>query len=452
MRKNKIISILGFVVMALVFSGCYEQEVADPISTEGYPVATITTDFSGTSLREGESIIFNIQLDKPIDHDLSFAPLVLEGSIGDDHDYEISGGTVSAYETSGQLVVTFSDDMLAETSEQIKFEVGVHGIGDRYLLSESQVYPAFEYSVEPPNALTINFGWDSDDDYDIVIYKDDSGYPYTNFSDNGATVANPELDASIKITDTATFYVGVMNWGTPSADYTMLLESPDGSLETMTGTFDADNLSKYYMDDWSAWGGHYYSYRVIEIISSGSGFTITKLDELTDSDYVSASTLDGAWSGYDGTYSAETDWRFNSHIKAYADGDVLTIDSLNVEWMENIWGEIFQSITPVEMIVYANGDVLIPYQDYGVTWYDANEDTEMTDDELFPYSIYGTGTYTNGELYLYYELDQAGFLVADYMFANDYCDIPYFVVGATLGKKSFDIQTSKQEIVKPKLR
>lgn len=438
MRNKYKLTLFSLTLMLIGIIGCNKLEVEDPVTTGGvggYVNATITTSHTGDSFKEGESITFDLKIDRTIDHDLDFEFVLLETSVADDHDYEVAGGTIPAYKTEGTLTVTALDELTAEAIEELKFEIKVDVIGERYLLDASQTWPTWTFNIEPPTTLLIQMDWDTEDDLDFVIYKDDAGYPYSDSSDMAATGAATELDNSIDLTETGTYYVGIMNWGA-SANYTFTFGHPDGTIESITGAFDGANLDKYYIDVWDGWGAPYESYRVLKIVNDGAKFTITQIKELTAADYVDVNTLVGDWSGTDGTYHDTIDFTYPSHVTTYVNDELgsLVIDSLNYEWMQDFWGEAVQTKDSIVLTVYANGDVYIPYQR---TW------STIYKEEPYEYMIFGFGTYSAGTLHIEYELDQDGFLVADWAFNNGYSNIPYFVADLTLGTKSANIVDKK---------
>ena len=85
MRKLfNIQAILSLAFMFALFSCEYEQEVEAPISTDGYSIAIYETDFSGTSVTEGDMISYTVTIDKPLDVDLTFTVMLLDGAASED--------------------------------------------------------------------------------------------------------------------------------------------------------------------------------------------------------------------------------------------------------------------------------------------------------------------------------------------------------------------------------
>jgi len=75
-----------------------------------------------------------------------------------------------------------------------------------------------------------------------------------------------------------TYYVNVMDWDAGiDFDYTFTLGYPDGSVEVITGIFTGTDKSGYVNDQWTAWGGSYDSYRILQVVNDGTKFTVTEL-------------------------------------------------------------------------------------------------------------------------------------------------------------------------------
>ncbi len=277
MRK-KINIILSVMLMVFGLSGCYEQDVVDPITpgNYGYTSATITTDFTDAEVTEGESISYTVKLDKPIEYDLTFDLKV----DGDADALEYKPLVIPAYSTEGVMVINFPNDGIPSADKNVSIEMGVFNVNYKYILTDTE-YPTLDLTVKnvnDPTLLTIMFSWPTSDDIDIVTWSDTDEYPMTEWGDGGATGANPEFDTSIWLSDpVGTYYVNIMHWGAPSFDYTFTIGHPDGSIQIIEGTFDSDNLDQYIMDPWTAWGDSYDSYRILKVVNDGTKFVVTAL-------------------------------------------------------------------------------------------------------------------------------------------------------------------------------
>ena len=123
------------------------------------------------------------------------------------------------------------------------------------------------------------FGWDTDDDIDIVTWSNTATYPMTEWGDGGATGDNPEFDKSIWLADPpGTYYVNIMNWDVPTFNYTFTLGYPDGAVEVITGTFDSADPG--ILDVWNAWGDPYDSFRTLEVEVTATAITVKELQHI----------------------------------------------------------------------------------------------------------------------------------------------------------------------------
>lgn len=278
----------NLIGLLLIFAGLVscdlletaEQDASPVSSPDGYPVASFTSSISGTTVTEGDTVVYTITTDRMIDRAITFDARLIDGNVTD-HDYAVLPAVLQPYSKSVKLYIIFFDDGVPmAASKTAKFEIGVYGIAEKYLLNPSQQFPTISYTIKnynDPTLLTIIFNWDSADDIDIVTWSDTPEYPATEWGDKGATTAKPEIDKAIWLSDPkGTYYVDIMDWDAPKFNYTFTLGHPDGSVQTITGTFDRATKN-YTVDNWTAWGGSYPSYRVLKVVNDGTKFVVTKL-------------------------------------------------------------------------------------------------------------------------------------------------------------------------------
>lgn len=442
MRKNLKYNIIGLAMLLLGVVSCdtATQEVSPIVEPDvnSYPTVTgLTLKTTGT-IREGDTIVYTITTSAPINRSITFSPVLNEDATtlveGDDFDFE--GGTVNAWETEGELWIISHKDFIGEPAGIVSFSLEVQSIAEKYLLHPDNVFPTAEVTINPGLWLDISMDWSTDDDIDIVIFQEDATDPFFDiaYSDQGATVAQPEGSYAIERNSIGTFYVSIMHWGADAFDYTFTIGSASDGIETITGTFQSDYLRAYDIDPWTDWGGCYTSYRVLKVVNDGTNYTVTKLDEYTPADYIDVADLIGTWSGNDGS-DPFIMYATDSVYVTEENGESL-VWGLCSGWMVDFWGETVQEGNPVPMRVYANGDVFIPYNYYWTTLYNGSD---------YDYYIYGSGTYDAGTgLHIEYEMDQDGFLCAGWLF-DTYGLNPYFTADLTLGKQ----QVESPKVEKP---
>ena len=161
MRKIfNIPTILSLAFLLALVSCEYQQEVADPISPDDYPVATITTDFSGTAVTEGDVITYTITIDKWLDHEVTFSAMI-EGGTGSEDDIQNIGGVIDAYSDSTTLTVVFVQDLDADDGETLELEIGADYLGTQYTLNPSTVNPTLNVTITNwvSSELEMTFDW-----------------------------------------------------------------------------------------------------------------------------------------------------------------------------------------------------------------------------------------------------------------------------------------------------
>ena len=281
MIKYIKLPIISLVLIVFGFFGCNQDEdPAAPISPAGYPVATFSTDLTA-SVIEGDIITYTITTDKMLDVGVDFTARQTGGTAVEHEDFEFGAVELAPYSTEIDLeIVILNDGVMDDTkSVSLEFEVGAFDLGNQYLLNPTTVNPTGSTTITNGNdrsLLIIELSWsDEAMDYDMVIWKDN---PLIEHADGGATLANPEIDKSILTGESGTYFVNIMHWGQPNFEYTFKIGHTDGSIQTITGTFDSDNADAVYTNDpWTAWVGSYDSYRILKVVNDGNKFTVTTL-------------------------------------------------------------------------------------------------------------------------------------------------------------------------------
>jgi len=275
--------LIGLALIVIGFAACdtASQDVEPVISPDGKPAATFTASSTSQTLKEGDTLIYTIKTDRMIDRSITFSADILSGT-ADESDYVIEPATLLPYTKEVKMYIIGVEDNSPEAEETVKFDINVPSIADKYLLNTSVTFPTVDLkiaNVNDPTLLTIVFSWPTEDDMDIVTWSDTDENPLTEWGDGGATSSNPEIDNAIWLTDpVGTYYVNIMDWDAGiDFTYTFTLGHPDGSVQTITGTFQGTDKSIYTNDPWTAWGDSYDSYRVLKVENDGTKFTVTKL-------------------------------------------------------------------------------------------------------------------------------------------------------------------------------
>lgn len=258
-----------------------EQEADAPISPDYKPKVTVTSNYT-TSAKEGDKIVYTLTLDKPIDRSITFTPMVTGGTAEVHDDFEITESvTIAPYTTSTQFTVDLIKDYLIEDDETVKIQIEIESIADKFLVHPDVKFLPIEVkfkSYVDPTLLTINFAWDNTKDMDMLIYSDTSVYPATLWGTGGATGANPEIDHSIWLEDpVGDYYVTILDWGEGvNFNYTFKLLHPNGTVQTITGTFNGTTYPYTFFVGPASWGSP-KAYKILKVVNDGTKFVVTKL-------------------------------------------------------------------------------------------------------------------------------------------------------------------------------
>jgi hypothetical protein len=277
------INIIGLALLIASFTACdtADQDVAEIISPDYKPTVTVTTNSTGTP-KEGNDIVYTITFDKPIDRAVTFTPKIVGGTADIHDDFEIDESvTLAPYTTSAQFTVSLIEEYFIEPSESIDIQIEIESIADKFLVHPNTVFAPIKInftSFVDPTLLTINFAWDNSKDMDMLVYSDTAAYPATLWGNGGATSANPEIDHSIWLEDpTGNYYVTILDWGEGvNFNYTFTLLHPNGTVQTITGTFNGTTYPYTYFVGPASLGSP-EAYKILKVVNSGTGFVVTKL-------------------------------------------------------------------------------------------------------------------------------------------------------------------------------
>lgn len=281
----KIFSKINIISLALIIS-CFvscetaDQDVSDIISPNDNPTVTLVTDLSGNAV-EGQTIVTTITFSKPLERSVTFTPTVIGGT-ADDHDYEeLSSVTMQPYTTEVEFHVVLNEDYEVELTETLDIQLEITSIAEKYLVHPNTVIPPINITFEnyfDPTLLTINFAWDNDLDMDMLVYSDTPTYPATLWGTGGAGSGNPEIDHSIWLEDpVGDYYVCILDWDEGvNFKYTYTLGYPDGTIETINGTFDGTNYPYEFFVGPSSWGSP-NAYKILKVVNNGTKFVVTAL-------------------------------------------------------------------------------------------------------------------------------------------------------------------------------
>jgi hypothetical protein len=277
--KYNIVIALAFLAVSIVSCNTAEQDASPIVSPDDYPVATFTTDFTGSTINEGDTIMYTITLDKAIDWDLNFDFILNSGTLDNDLDAMSATATIAPYETETEIMIIFVADNFPEVSETAQIEIKLTDLAETYLVNPTTVFPVLDLTVvnvNDPDLLTVAFGWTTeDDDIDLfAIHETNGDWGLAGSSDN------PEIMLDIaKTDDDGAYYITIDPYHVEGStfDYTISIGHPDQTVEFFNGTFDMNALDTYTVDYFAFWDVN--SYRLATATNNSGVFTVVHLNE-----------------------------------------------------------------------------------------------------------------------------------------------------------------------------
>ncbi len=211
MRKNIFFKISGIILAVAILAGCEtaNQDVEPIVSPDGYPTPTFTPKMAYSTVTEGDTIVYNIAIDKQVDRSLTFdAKLV--GGTADDHDFVSTAGVIAPYTSTTSVTVVIPEDWDAESDETMQLEFGMFAIADRYIINHSTVNPVLNLTVKNfvSDILTTTISWDQPVVVqDIIDVKVDVGTYFVVLEDtiDVDTDAADEVDWDFYVSEAAGF-------------------------------------------------------------------------------------------------------------------------------------------------------------------------------------------------------------------------------------------------------
>ena len=158
MKKNFKYNVIGLAILIVSMISCdqADQDVSPIVSPDdSYPVATFTSNFTGSTVAEGDTVVYTVSINKPIDRALTFSASVIGGD-ADDSDIEVLTGTIDPYTTETEVSIVFTKDWPAESDETAQVEIGLFSMADKYLVKSSTVNPVMNLTISNYTSDTRN--------------------------------------------------------------------------------------------------------------------------------------------------------------------------------------------------------------------------------------------------------------------------------------------------------
>lgn len=269
-------NIYAFILVGgFVLASCNEQEVEPIDSPNDNPMITITPRADYSSLKEGDTLIFDITTDKMIQSPLAFDVVLDEGATADEDDFVVSGGTLAGFSSATTMQVIITADMTPETGETFAFRL------EPDFAWEWQIHP--DSDREPTTValkdLDYTLDWsagshdgadlcESGIDLDIFLLNADQSEG--DFS--GATGACPLEHGTMTSLpdDTYDIYVDYYDGNIPAGaavtiPYVVTFSNNSGELYVIEGSFNSDEVGAA-------------THVIGQVIISGGSYTLIDAD------------------------------------------------------------------------------------------------------------------------------------------------------------------------------
>jgi hypothetical protein len=428
------IKFLLFLIPALIIFGCEKNDFTGHSSL--VPTnPTITADL-GTipTINDGANQSHKITLNMDVAQIVNVVVHIstVEGTATEGVDYKFpSSVTIPAGKKTATFEVSFLKDEEFEVTETVKIQ-----IGDDRTANANFTPITVDYSISnfADTDLAIELSWDA-------VAFDQFGEQYTpiELADMILYIIDPNGDVLAEV-DGASFEGFVLEGA--EADGTYLIKAGFWSAMQFDEAVDITLALDYNQVGVGANGQIFEGLVTTEtaelcdieiylakIVKIGTVYTITEDAYLQFP--LDLQSFEGTYVGLDGSIGTGYNWTYDNPIVLAMDGENLTIDSINMAWMEQSWGETVTSHNPVIIKLYNNGTLEIEEQAYMVTDYDGNP---------YDYSISGTGTWnscTPHALHIEYDMYNTtdGYSLGEWLLENSYSDTNYFIANVTQGAK-----------------
>lgn len=238
---------------AAVLTSCFPEQDVEPVDPpDNNPMVTITPRGDYSSIKEGDTLTYDITTDKMIQSPLAFELVLDEGATADGDDFVVSGGTLAAFSPATTLQVIVNADMIPETGETFAFSIQPDFHWDWQIHPESDKEPTTIALKDLDYTLDWSAGTYEEEDMcewgiDLDIFLLNAAQDEGDFS--GATGACPVEHGTMTELpdDTYDIYVDYYNGDIPALagatiPYVVTFSNNNGELYTIEGSFNSDDV------------------------------------------------------------------------------------------------------------------------------------------------------------------------------------------------------------------
>jgi len=249
----KLKNIYLVILMAgVVLTSCFPEQEVEPVDPpDDNPMVTITPAGDYSNIKEGDTLTFDISVNKMIQYPLTFEVTLGDESTADADDFITAGGTLAPFTNSTTLSIIVAGDYVPEEKEIFAFTITPDFHWDWQINPESD--------KEPVNAtvkdLDFTLDWSAGTyeevdmcewDIDLDLFVMNAAGTEGNF--DGATGACPlEHGTLIGLPDdTYDIYVDFWDGAIPGGagveiPYVVTFANSNGAFYTIEGSFNSDD-------------------------------------------------------------------------------------------------------------------------------------------------------------------------------------------------------------------
>lgn len=256
--KNKVLyKILGLALLVVGAVACdtASQDAEPVISPDGYAVATFENK-TGTTVSEGDTLIYEITLDKTIDRAVTFS-FRKTGGTCDADDYSVEPAVIQPYTNKANLLIIFHEDYDYAATETLTGTIGAFSIADKYLLNSTTVNPTLTITVNNyvSDLLSISLSWGQEVTVEKIVNVELTAEEYGN---EYTVIVKDTVEVTVDVADEVDFDIivvdidgNVVDWGGATGDNPehLNLDLPDGVYTIATDLYKNGLLSYYSIVD-----------------------------------------------------------------------------------------------------------------------------------------------------------------------------------------------------------
>ncbi|MEX1240142.1 MAG: hypothetical protein WEB30_10505 [Cyclobacteriaceae bacterium] len=253
MNNKYINSFASLLVTGLLLTSCFQEQEVEPVDPPNdNPVVTITPAATYSTVMEGDTLVFDITVDKMVQNPIAFGVELSDGSSADQDDFVTSGGTLAAFSPSTTLQVIVTADMLPEKGETFAFTIIPDFHWDWQLNPDSDKEPVNVTVKDLDYSLDWSAGTYEGEDMcewgiDLDMFLLNAAQTEGNF--DGATGACPlEQGTMIDLPDdTYDIYVDYYDGSIPAdagaaIPFVVTFSNNNGELYTIEGSFNSNDV------------------------------------------------------------------------------------------------------------------------------------------------------------------------------------------------------------------